>query len=459
MNPFYNPVFLSKILKSYLFDINRLNNYSEDKLARFKDTQFKKMVEYAYSVPLYYDKYKSCGIHPKDISGIADISKLPFITKQDIQKYYPDGIISTTTSKKRFVEVSTSGTTGKSLSIFVDMVDVVMGLFGYLRTIREYNLNWRKSKLTIIGDFASHTAETGYIKKGLQSKTSSSFIFKNIQWLDTNASPIDNITAINSFNPDFIGGYVGMLAHMALLKEQGYGQDVNPSVIACTGSVLDKNLREYIKKCFNAYVYEVYGATETGPIAFECKHNGYHVMSDMLHLEFLDEEHKTTAMQPGKLVVTKLFGVGTPIIRYNAINDIVQPSEKKMCCHISGELIEKIYGRIDLSLLLADGTRLMPSAFAEIFSRLLYQLKTTKVVDTRIVQKNCSSLDVDIVIDEKQQDDVSVEDIISCIQTGFKQKVGNLVSVHVQRVKQLEKQEKRIQSFVDDTTVKTKKYL
>ncbi|MFO7677436.1 MAG: hypothetical protein R6V50_03520 [Thermoplasmatota archaeon] len=459
MNPFYNPVFLSKVLKSYLFDINRLKRFDTNQLQRFRDKKFKHIVEFAYTVPLYHDIYRSHGIHPDDITGLKDIKHLPFVTKEDIKKYYPLGIISKNTSPNNFVEVSTSGTTGKSLSIFVDMFDVVMGLFGYLRTIREYGLNWRSSKLTIIGDFASHTAETGYIKKALQPKTKSSFIFKNIQWLDTNASPLDNIKQISTFEPDFIGGYVGMLAHMALLKEQGHGTNIRPSVIACTGSVLDPQLRNYIKDCFNAQVYEVYGATETGPIAFECKHGGYHVMSDLLHLEFIDDKGENVEKKPGKLVVTKLFGRGTPIIRYNAINDIVEPSSKKCSCDISGDVIKKIYGRETLSILLADGTRLMPTAFAEIFSKLLYQLKTTKIIDTRIIQKDMSSLDIDIVIDKKQHDNASVEQIISIIQTGFEQIVGPGVTVRVKQVKSLGKQKKRIVSKISDDALKTEKYI
>ena len=85
MNPFYNPIFLSKILKSYLFDINRLRRLDDQQLKRFQDKKFKKIVEFAYTVPLYYEKYKKAGIHPRDISGLKDVEKLPFITKQDIK--------------------------------------------------------------------------------------------------------------------------------------------------------------------------------------------------------------------------------------------------------------------------------------------------------------------------------------------------------------------------------------
>jgi phenylacetate-CoA ligase len=426
MNPFYNPIFLSKVLKSYLFDINRLRRLDDQQLQRFQDKKFKKIVEFAYTVPLYYEKYKKAGIHPRDISGLKDIEKLPFITKQDIKKYYPYGIISKNKRKDQLVEVSTSGTTGKSLTIFVDMFDVVMGLFGYLRTIREYDLNWRKSKLTIIGDFAAHTAESGYINKGLQPRVSSNFIFKNIQWLDTNADPKENLEKINEFKPDFIGGYVGMLGHMALLKEQGYGNDVSPKVIAATGSVLDKSLRDYIEQSFQAELYEVYGATETGPIAFECK---------------------------------ELFGGGTPIIRYDAINDIVAPTDKKCTCGLSGDLIEKIYGRTDLSLILPDGMVLMPSAFAEIYSKILHQLKSTKLKDTKIIQKDLHTIEIQVVIDKKQKKGPSEKEIMTLIKEGFEKKVGPDVSILLSRVEKLGDHEARIVSKIKRNLTEVTGYL
>ena len=79
MNPFYNPIFTSKVLKSYLFDIDRLRRYSNDKLLKYQDKHLRKMVKFAYTVPLYHDKYRKAGVHLKDISGIKDLKKLPLM--------------------------------------------------------------------------------------------------------------------------------------------------------------------------------------------------------------------------------------------------------------------------------------------------------------------------------------------------------------------------------------------
>jgi phenylacetate-coenzyme A ligase PaaK-like adenylate-forming protein len=75
-NPFLNPVFTMKALKSYLLDINRLWKISPKKLKRFQDKNFRKAVKYAYTVPLYHDKYKEANIHPNDIRGIDDLKFL-----------------------------------------------------------------------------------------------------------------------------------------------------------------------------------------------------------------------------------------------------------------------------------------------------------------------------------------------------------------------------------------------
>lgn len=293
MNPFFNPIFLSWVLKSYLLDIDRLRTLNENELKKYQDKCLKNIVKYAYTVPLYHDKYKKAGIKPTDINGIKDIEKLPIATKYDIKSYYPDGIISPKTQKEQLLKISTSGTTGKSLTIYSDMYDVIRWFFGYIRIIREHGINWRKNRMTIIGDFAPHTIGTGYIRRGLFANLDNK-LFSNMQWLNTNDEPIEVVKEVNLFNPEFIGGYPGMLGHLALLKEQGYGKDINPKYIGTIGSVLDKNLKKLIEETFNAHVFEVYGATESGTIAFQCKHGNNHIMSDLVYLEFLEMVNQLT---------------------------------------------------------------------------------------------------------------------------------------------------------------------
>ncbi|MEA2054236.1 MAG: hypothetical protein U9O96_03840, partial [Candidatus Thermoplasmatota archaeon] len=79
MNPFLNPVFLLRATKAYVTDINRVWRVSYEELEKYRDKQFRKIIRYAYDVPIYRKKYREAGIRPDDIKGIGDIKKLPFI--------------------------------------------------------------------------------------------------------------------------------------------------------------------------------------------------------------------------------------------------------------------------------------------------------------------------------------------------------------------------------------------
>ena len=87
MNLFYNPVFFSKVAKSYLFDLPRLTIIDNAKLRKYQNKQIRKMIKFAYSVPMYHDIYKKAGVYPDDIKGIDDLSKLPTVSKLDFKKY------------------------------------------------------------------------------------------------------------------------------------------------------------------------------------------------------------------------------------------------------------------------------------------------------------------------------------------------------------------------------------
>ena len=460
MNQFYNPIFISKVLKSYLFDIDRLKKINENQLKIFQDKQFRKMVAFTFTVPMYHDIYVKAGIHPRDITGIKDITKLPMISKEEIKHYYPQGIISTKIPKNRLIEVSTSGTTGKKLSIYVDPFDIVMGLFGYLRTLREYGISWRNDRISIIGDFAPHTAESGYIHRGIMSQGRLRGLFHNIQWLNTNDDPEKVIKELNNFHPDFIGGYAGMLGHLAVFKEKGLGQDVSPHVIASTGSVLDPSLKTFIEKSFGAHVFEAYGATESGPLAFQCHEGSFHVMSDLVFLEFFRENKPVVSGEAGKLVVTKLYGRGTPFIRYTAVNDIVAPRLEKCSCDIVGELIQKVYGRDDLALFFSGGRVLLASSISNIYSRLLYELKTNKVKETKVIQSSMTKIDVQVVIDQHlKKEDPSVDQICVFLQRCFQEKIGSGVDIVVREVSEIDKTGPRIISNVDASNFEIQEYM
>ncbi len=450
MNPFHNPVFLLRVLKSYLLDQNRLARWNETKLRMFQDKQLRGAMTRALQTDLYAEKYQAAGVDKASINGIGDLPKLPVVGKDDFARYPPEGIVPDH-DPSSLVEVATSGTTGKSLALYVDFTDIVGGLFGYLRMLQHYGIKWRTHRISIVGDFAAHTAESGYINRGVSPRFSNSFLFKNVQWLNTNDDPKQVLENLERFRPDCIWAYVGMLGHLAVLKGQGLGQQVTPRVIAATGSVLDPSLRQAIETAFHSKVYEVYGATETGPIAYQCTQGGYHVLSDLLHLEVMKDGQPVPVGKAGRLVVTKLYGGGTPIIRYDAVNDIVSLRPEPCSCGEVGQLIGRIYGRDDLSLILPGGHALLPASLSEIYSKLLHELRTTRVKNTKIIQHDLTHIDV--LVELSESGIPSDDDICAFMQQQFQRKVGSGIEVSVRPVPSIERGSPRIVSHVDRGTV------
>jgi phenylacetate-CoA ligase len=85
---------------------------SRSQIEELQLTRLRKVVERTYhNVPCYRAKMAAKGFKPDDIRTLADISKLPFTTKQDMRDAYPYGMLAV--PMKQIVRVHcSSGTTG-----------------------------------------------------------------------------------------------------------------------------------------------------------------------------------------------------------------------------------------------------------------------------------------------------------------------------------------------------------
>jgi len=159
MNPLLNPFISLPLLKNYVLDPRRIQRLKNKQLEKYRNKVFRKIVKYAYTVPVYHNKYKKAGIHPSDIKGIDDVVKLPFITKNDLRNGFPDEIIPVYYKKSRGHIICTGGTTGKPVSIYTDFPTIAKSAGPILREMDFFNLNWRKSRFVHIGNFNQYRVD------------------------------------------------------------------------------------------------------------------------------------------------------------------------------------------------------------------------------------------------------------------------------------------------------------
>ncbi len=441
MNPFYNPLFLLRIAQSYLSDIDRIWRLSAVDLRKYQDKQFRKQVNFAYSIPFYHKKYKSVNIHPNDIRGLNDISKLPFITKDDLRQHYPQDIIPSGFDKRHNLTVSTSGSTGQPVTIFLDKYSAIRSLIGFARVLRAYNGSWNKSKTILIIDTGPGSIENAFFKNSAVPFLQRFVSLDNIRYIHIDEPPEKVLKEIEEFSPDFIGTDPNMLRQLAVLRNEGKGRDVNPRKLFTSGSVLDLYTRKYIEKAFHTSVVDMYGTTEAGPLAFECHNGNYHIHSDFVYLEALDDDHNPVSLNtPGQLVVTKLYGGGTPIIRYTGISDIITLTDTKCNCGVKTQIIKQIEGRTTDLLILPDGSTLSPLTITGIPAKIMDENNTYKIKQFQIIQHTLSHIEILIVIDENEREiGIPVHDLLEKLKHRFMDKIGQNVKITVREAKDIQK--------------------
>jgi len=440
MNPLLNPLISVPLLKSYLFDQSRLRKLNPEQLKKYRDKAFRHIVKYAYDVPLYHDKYKKAGIHPSDIKGIGDVVKLPFITKKDLVDNYPDRIIPVNYNKKKAHVICTGGTTGKPVSIYTDFYTMGMGSMPLMRDMKFFNLNPRKARFVHIGNFNPYRADL--ITQENFSKHIKSFVpMNNVLEMDVNEPMKDIINKLDTFKPDMIMSYPAVFQHLAFLKRKGYGKNIKPSLFWTGGAMLDDYTRKYVEDAFGCKLLNVYPSVEAGAtIAFECQEGTWHIHSDFFNIEAIDGNNNLVAPgERGHIVVTRLWGKGTPIIRYIGMDDWVRLSTHKGCgCGLSTPVIEGgVEGRNRANIILPDGKIFPPGAFCFI-TPVLHKLKTFKVKQYQIIQKKIDEIEILLVIDDDLRDvGPSVDEIVKNVTEMYLKKVGFGVSINVKEVKEI----------------------
>jgi len=443
MNPFLNPTTGLPLLKHFLFDESRLRRMSIKQVERYRDKALKKIVKYAYTVPIYNKKYKELGIHPNDIKGIQDIKKLPYITKKELAENFPDDVVPQSYNKNRAQIVSTGGSTGKPISIYTDFYLFSESIGAPLRLFHSLNLNFRKLKMANIGTFFPNRA--GHeVQKAVYSKLPFFSNFRNR--LNINAfDPIKEIIdKLDDFKPDFILSYPVTFQNLAYLKNKGYGKNIKPKILESSGYILDEYTRRYVQDAFGCRMLSVYGSVEgysEAPIAFECLEGIWHINYDFFHIETINENMELIGPNKrGHIVVTKLFGRCEPIIRYTGMDDWVtlSPIYKCKCGLCTPIFKDGVEGRISSSVVLPNGI-IYPGASFDVVSLVLNEFKPRKIKRFQIVQKKIDEIEILLVIDEDLRNvGPSVDLLFKKIKERYDKKIGSDIKIDIREVEENE---------------------
>lgn len=338
---------------------------SREELEKIQLERLKETVNRVYDkVPAYRAKMDAVGIKPSDVKSLADLSKLPFVTKQDMRDNYPFGLFAVPKSELVRIHAS-SGTTGKptvvgytenDLKTWTECVsriacmggaskdDVAQICFGYGMFTGALGLHYG---LENIGS-AIVPSSTGNSEKQIM-------YMKDFETTLLVATP----------------SYALRLAEVA--NEMGVNPKTDLKIrIALVGSeLLTDAMREEMHKAWGEHVLVTsnYGMSELmGPgVSGECEYLcGMHINEDFFIPEIINPE--TGEVLPhgekGELVITCIKKEGIPLIRYRT-KDITRLIYEPCKCGRTFVRMENLSGRSD-DMLKIRGVNVFPSQIEEV---------------------------------------------------------------------------------------------
>lgn len=354
-----------------------------EELKAFQSERLRSVVEHAYRNVRYYRKiFDSAGIRPSDIRDIRDIHKIPFTTKKTLQKTPYEELTTRDIKPEDCVVKYTSGSTGTPMKFFFSEEE------------RDFQtlLNMR---IFFAGGMRL-TDKTAYLINPHRFPKNK-YWFQNLgilrrYYLSVFDTPELHRNILKHIRPDIIYGYPSNLTLLALLIKEEGNEEIRPKAVFSSAEALEPRPKTLIASVMDTDVYDILGLVETGDIAWECPaHEGYHINSDAVIMEFLNEkDNPVEPGQPGRLVCTSLYGYVMPLIRYE-VGDICVPFDKMCSCGRTLPMMENIRGRANDFIVLPDG-QIIASCFLVIIMQEFHD-----VAQYRIIQEDKYRLCVQIV--------------------------------------------------------------
>lgn len=315
------------VLSRYFSEAEPADRMPPDVLARFQADSLRAIVRRAYDgSPFYRGKMERGGITPGDIEGPADLSKLPFLTKDELRGN-PWLLLACDKEDVALIQVSTGTTGGEEIYM--------------ASTWSDY----------ILCDLAPRYSSLFPIRPGD---------------VCLNALPYEMSTAGLAFHKTFMEGYQAAVipagkggAYSTAPKTMKVIEDLRPSIIITspswaitlaeeaarrsldltellikkiwlTGEGCSPAFRRRVEKLWGAPANFFYGSLECGVLGIECDaHNGYHVPEAHVLMEVVDPRTGERlgaggagpADRPGpgpigEIVVTALLRYDTPVLRF-----------------------------------------------------------------------------------------------------------------------------------------------
>jgi len=347
----------------YYYDVlDRSQWLPPDAIRELQEARLRRLIDHAYRhVPYYREILDRLGARPEEIRSLEDLRRLPLLEKDAVRENLYFDLMSDSHRKKDVYRITTSGSTGQPLIVWVDRHQLE---FRWAATYRSqewtgYRFGDRSVRLwhqTIGMD------RTQILKERLDALLSRR---RFVPAFEMSAGGIRSMQRlIRGYRPVLIDGYAESFHYLARHGLDPSLKELGIRGIISSAQTLDASSREAIEKAFGTRVFDKYGSREFSGIAYECGHGtGHHVVAEGYIVEILVDGRPARPGELGEVVVTDLNNYVMPLIRYR-LGDLAYAADGDEPCPCGRGLprIGAVEGRVQSIVLGANGVA-MPGSF------------------------------------------------------------------------------------------------
>lgn len=343
--------------------------WHENRLEEYRISKLKELFEFSSrNVPYYNRLFNKLKLKSSDIQSISDIEKIPVLTKE-IARKENSNLIARNFNMKSIKKGKTGGTTGTPLILIKDTRNRSITWASYYRWYEWMGIEYGDRTATLWGPSSvlSHSLKTNVVK------SITNFLHNHLEINAFQMSENDMpgiYENLRKFQPVILKGYLSALLKLAEFIETNKLDGLKPLLLSTTSENLFPNHRAYLKKVFDADVFDQYGCGELSAISYECSHHtGLHINQEHIIIEVLDSEGNRIINKTGRVVGTDLDNYVMPFIRYEN-GDEATISNRKCTCGINQPLMTSIEGRTADTIILKNGSYVHGVFLTDIFYEL-----------------------------------------------------------------------------------------
>lgn len=375
-------------------------------------------------VPYYQQLLQSLDVE-RDIRSLADLSNIPFLTKPLIREHLDALKANNAQGLSRF---NTGGSSGQPLIFYIGKDRVSHDVAAKWRATRWWDVDIGDKEIVLWGSPIELGAQDRV--RQIRDYVLRTQLLPAFEMSDAKIE--DFIRQIKAVKPKMLFGYPSAFAliakyaqkHQIQLNQQGI------KVAFVTSEKLYDEQRQLIEQTFGCPVANGYGGRDAGFLAHQCPSGGMHITADDVIIEIVDSEgHVLPAGQSGEIVVTHLSTSSFPFIRYKT-GDVGVLDDQMCACGRGLPLLKEIQGRTTDFIIAKDGTVMHGLA-------LIYIVRDLSGIEAFKIEQ----LSLDLTRVYLQPDEHFDAACIPDIEAGFKARLGQGVSIDVQVVDSIPKEQ------------------